>query len=97
MSGTIRENRKIKIELNGDFDGWWAEMRLHVPFKLALMLEAEDAEDRVNAIRGLIIAHNFKSEVGFDDVLEDPTDAPDDAIDQLLRKWGEIKAALPSA
>jgi hypothetical protein len=32
MSGTIRENRKIKIDLTGDFDGWWAEMRLHVPF-----------------------------------------------------------------
>jgi hypothetical protein len=96
MSGTIRENRKIKIDLTGDFDGWWAEMRLHVPFKMALLLESENPEDRVNAIRSLIVAHNFRPEVGFEETLEDPTDAPDDAIDQLLRKWGEVKAAIPS-
>jgi hypothetical protein len=92
---SIRENRKIKVELTGDFEGWWAEMRLHVPFRMALLLESESAEDRVNAIRSLIVSHNLREEAGFDEVLEDPTNAPDDAIDQLLRKWGEIKAAIP--
>ena len=91
----IRANRKIKVELTGDFEGWWAEMRLHVPFRMALLLESERAEDRVNAIRSLIVTHNLREEVGVEEVLEDPTDAPDDAIDQLLRKWGEIKAAVP--
>jgi hypothetical protein len=97
MSGTLRENRKIKIELDGDFAGWWAEMRLHVPFRFAMLLESDTGEDRVNAIRTLIVAHNFREEVGFDEILDDPTNAPDDAIDQVLQKWSAMRSALPSA
>jgi len=72
-------------------------MRLHVPFRLAVMLESEDPADRVNAIKSIIVAHNFREEVGFDAVIEDVLLAPDDAISQLLEKWGALKAALPSA
>ena len=93
----VRADRKIKIELTAPFDGWWAEMRLHVPFRLAVMLESEDPADRVNAIKSIIVAHNFREEVGFDAVIEDVLLAPDDAISQLLEKWGALKAALPSA
>lgn len=93
----IRAERKIKIELSAPFDGWWAEMRLHVPFRLAVMLESEDPSDRVNAIKSIIVSHNFREEVGFDAVIEDVLLAPDDAISQLLEKWGALKAALPSA
>ena len=45
----------------------------------------------------IILAHNFREEVGFDEVVEDVLDAPDDAISQLLEKWGAVKAAVPSA
>lgn len=93
----VRADRKIKIELTAPFDGWWAEMRLHVPFRLAVMLESEDPEDRVNAIKSIIVAHNFREEVGFDEVIDDVLLAPDDAISQLLEKWGALKATLPSA
>lgn len=93
----VRADRKIKIELTAPFEGWWAEMRLHVPFRLAVMLESEDPEDRVNAIKSIIVAHNFREEVGFDQVIDDVLLAPDDAISQLLEKWGALKAALPSA
>jgi hypothetical protein len=93
----IRPDRKIRIELAAPFDGWFAEMKLHVPFKMALLLESENAEDRVNAIRSLIVAHNFREEAGFEEILADPTDAPDDAIDQLLTRWAAVKGAVPSA
>lgn len=93
----VRADRKIKIELTAPFDGWWAEMRLHVPFRLAVMLESEDPEDRVNAIKSIIVAHNFREEVGFDAIIDDVLLAPDDAISQLLEKWGALKATLPSA
>jgi hypothetical protein len=93
----VRPDRKIKIELTAPFDGWWAEMRLHVPFRLAVMLESDSPEDRVNAIKSIIVAHNFREEVGFDDVIEDVLLAPDDAISQLLEKWGALKATVPSA
>lgn len=93
----IRPDRKIRIELAAPFEGWFAEMKLHVPFKMALLLESENAEDRVNAIRSLIVSHNFREEAGYEEILEDPTDAPDDAIDQLLTKWAAVKGAVPSA
>jgi hypothetical protein len=93
----LRADRKIRIDLAAPFDGWWADMRLHVPFRLAVQLESDKPEDRVNAIRSLVVDHNFREEVGFDDVLGDPTDAPDDAIAQLLEKWGAIKTAVPNA
>ncbi len=93
----VRPDRKIKIELTAPFEGWWAEMRLHVPFRLAVMLESDSPEDRVNAIKSIIVAHNFREEVGFDEVIDDVLLAPDDAISQLLEKWGALKAALPSA
>lgn len=93
----IRPDRKIRVELAAPFEGWFAEMKLHVPFKMALLLESENAEDRVNAIRSLIVAHNFREEAGFEEILDDPTDAPDDAIDQLLTRWAAVKGAVPSA
>jgi len=93
----VRAERKIKIELTAPFDGWWAEMRLHVPLRLAVMLESDSPTDRVNAIKSIIVAHNFREEVGFDEVIDDVLLAPDDAISQLLEKWGALKAALPSA
>lgn len=97
MPGDVRSDRKLRVELSAPFEGWFAEMKLHVPFKMALLLESENAEDRINAIRSLIVAHNFREEVGFEEILSDPTDAPDDAIDQLLTKWAAVKGALPSA
>lgn len=97
MPGEVRSDRKLRVELSAPFDGWFAEMKLHVPFKMALLLESEKPEDRVNAIRSLIVSHNFREEVGYEEILEDPTDAPDDAIDQLLTKWAAVKGALPSA
>jgi hypothetical protein len=93
----VRADRKIKIELTAPFDGWWAEMKLHVPFRLAVMLESDSPADRVNAIKSIIVAHNFREEVGFDEVIDDVLLAPDDSISQLLEKWGALKAALPSA
>lgn len=93
----IRPDRKIRVDLAAPFEGWFAEMKLHVPFKMALLLESENAEDRVNAIRSLIVSHNFREEAGFDEILDDPTDAPDDAIDQLLTRWAAVKGAVPSA
>ncbi len=93
----VRADRKIRIELTAPFDGWWAEMRLHVPFRLAVMLESDSPTDRVNAIKSIIVAHNFREEVGYEDPIEDVLLAPDDAISQLLEKWGALKAALPSA
>lgn len=93
----IRADRKIKIELTAPFEGWFADMKLHVPFRLALQLESDSPEDRVNAIRSLIVDHNFREEVGYEEKLADPTDAPDDAIAQVLEKWGAIKAAVPNA
>lgn len=92
----LRADRKVRIELTAPFEGWWADMRIHVPFRLAVQLESDKPEDRVNAIRSLIVDHNLREEVGFDDVLVDPTDAPDDAIAQLLEKWGAIKTAVPN-
>lgn len=93
----VRPDRKIKIELTAPFEGWWAEMRLHVPFRLAVMLESDSPTDRVNAIKSIIVSHNFREEVGFDEVIEDVLLAPDDAISQLLEKWGALKATVPSA
>jgi hypothetical protein len=93
----IRADRKIRIDLTAPFEGWFADMKLHVPFRLALQLESESPEDRVNAIRSLIVDHNFREEVGYEEKLADPTDAPDDAIAQVLEKWGAIKAAVPNA
>ena len=93
----VRADRKIRIELTAPFDGWWAEMKLHVPFRLAVMLESDSPSDRVNAIKSIIVAHNFREEVGYEDPIEDVLLAPDDAISQLLEKWGALKAALPSA
>jgi hypothetical protein len=61
------------------------------------MLESDSPEDRVNAIKSIIVAHNFREEVGFEDVIEDVLLAPDDAISQLLEKWGALKATVPSA
>jgi hypothetical protein len=97
MPGEVRSDRKLRVELSAPFDGWFAEMKLHVPFKMAILLESDKPEDRVNAIRSLIVGHNFREEVGYEEILDDPTDAPDDAIDQLLTKWAAVKGALPSA
>jgi hypothetical protein len=93
----VRADRKIKIELTAPFEGWWAEMKLHVPFRLAVMLESDSPSDRVNAIKSIIVSHNFREEVGFEEVIDDVLLAPDDAIAQLLEKWGALKATLPSA
>lgn len=93
----VRADRKIRIELSAPFEGWWADMRLHVPFRIGVALESDQPSDKVAAIRSLIVAHNLREEVGFEEVLVDPTTAPDDAIEQLLTKWGVIKGAVPNA
>jgi hypothetical protein len=33
----IRADRKVKIDLAGPFEGWWAEMKLHVPLSTPTM------------------------------------------------------------
>jgi hypothetical protein len=92
----LRADRKIRIELTAPFEGWWAEMRLHVPFNIGVQLESDKPADKIAAIRSLIVAHNLRSEVGIDEVLDDPTHAPEDAIEQLVQKWTALKSALPN-
>jgi hypothetical protein len=93
----VREDRKIRVELDAPFAGWWADIRLHPPFATAALLESEDIGVRLDAIRGLILGHNFRAEVDEETVLVDALEAPADAINQLLERFSKLKSALPNA
>lgn len=92
----IREDRKIRIELAAPFEGWWADMRLHPPFALQVELESGDVDRAATALRTLVLDHNFRSEVGEADPVEDPLFAPSDAIAMLLQRYADLKAAVPN-
>lgn len=92
----IREDRKIKIELAAPFEGWWAEMRLHPSFALQVELESGDNDRAATALRTLVLDHNFTSEIGEMEKVNDPLLAPSDAVAMLMQRYSEVKSAVPN-
>lgn len=84
----------VKIELSGEFAGWWIEMRKRVSARVLIDLQGEPAV-QFAAFEKLTVAHNFKGIDG--NAAESVLDAPVDAVAQAMTKWSESLATLPNA
>lgn len=77
----------VKIELDGVYAGWTAELRKKVSARILLDLESGEAARALGAFAKLIVTHNFKGLDG--KPVEDVLDAPVDALTQTLEAWGK--------
>jgi hypothetical protein len=81
------------VNLTNEFAGWSATLRRNISAKILLDLQSGDAERQFNALKKLVVAHNFKDLDGnsADDVL----DAPVEALTELMAEWGKAMSELP--
>ena len=81
------------VNLSGSFDGWNATLRRNISAKILLDLQSGEAERQFNALKKLVVAHNFKDLDGnsADDIL----DAPVEALTELMGEWGKAMSELP--
>lgn len=83
----------VKIELDGVYAGWTAELRKQVSARILLDLESGEAARALAAFAKLIVTHNFKGLDG--KPVEDVLDAPVDALSQTLEAWGKANQPDP--
>ena len=81
----MADNRKVTLE--GDFAGWYAEVRGSVTARLMLDLESGEASRVLPAFAGIVVSHNFKGLDG--QPVADILDAPVEALVALMTEWAK--------
>lgn len=95
MAATKPSFRTVEVSLGAPFDGWKATMKAEgVPARVFIDLQSGNVERAMHAVERLIVEHNFLTETG--DEAESVLDAPMDALTEVIGKWSEAVAALPS-
>jgi hypothetical protein len=89
-----KEYRTIEVVLDGEFEGFSATMRADgISARIFVDLSSSSVERQMEAVKKLVIKHNFKDVEG--ETVEDILDAPMDSLAALVAKWGEAVSALP--
>ena len=95
MAASKPSFRTVEVSLGAPFDGWKATMKAEgVPARVFIDLQSGNVERAMHAVERLIVEHNFLTETG--DEAESVLDAPMDALTEVIGKWSEAVAALPS-
>lgn len=83
--------RIARIDLAGDYEGWWADMRINPPFWVFESLSSDDLAEMKAALSSLIKAWNFVDEDGI------PLTDPDVYRKEhsSLSKAADILTAIP--
>lgn len=87
--------KTVRIELDGDFAGWYAEMRANVSMNEVVEVQSENLPRIVVAMKRVIVSHNFKTVEGTP--AADVGDADTRAWSQLIEKWGKALTDVPNA
>ena len=81
----MAENRKIALE--GEFAGWYAEVRGNITARFMLDIQSGEANRVLPAFAGIVVSHNFK---GLDDEpVDEILDAPVEALVALMTEWAK--------
>ena len=95
MAATKPSFRTVEVSLGAPFDGWKATMKAEgVPARVFIDLQSGNVERAMHAVERLIVEHNFLTETG--EEADSVLDAPMDALTEVIGKWSEAVAALPS-
>ena len=87
--------KTVRIELEGDYAGWHAEMRANVSMNEVVEVQSENLPRIVAALKRVVVSHNFKSVDGSEAI--DMGDADTRAWSQLIEKWGKALTDVPNA
>lgn len=87
--------KTVRIELDGDFAGWYAEMRANVSMNEVVEVQSENLPRIVATMKRVIVSHNFKTVEGTH--AADVGDADTRAWSQLIEKWGKALTDVPNA
>ena len=82
-----------RVELDGDYTGWWCEMRAEVSARILIDLESGKADRAMSAFGRLVLAHNFRGLDG--ETVADVLDAPIGALMQAVQRWSEAQTLDP--
>lgn len=95
MAATKPSFRTVEVSLGAPFEGWKATMKAEgVPARVFIDLQSGNVERAMHAVERLIVEHNFLTETG--EEADSVLDAPMDALTEVIGKWSEAVAALPS-
>lgn len=104
MSGEVRRLpvRTARVELDGEYAGYWATMRLNPRRSTIDGLSSGETRPACDALARLIVAWNFTDEEGraLDVTPEEVYDLPDEMLAIVIRKYLDaVRAAtdLPKA
>ena len=87
--------KTVRIELEGEYAGWYAEMRSNVSMNEVVEVQSEKIPRIVAALKRIVISHNFKTVDG--EAAADLGDADTAAWGQLIEKWGKALTDVPNA
>jgi hypothetical protein len=87
--------KTVRIELEGEYAGWYAEMRANVSMNEVVEVQSENLPRIVAALKRVVVSHNFKSVDG--SAATDMGDADTRAWSQLIEKWGKALTDVPNA
>ena len=62
----VQPRRIVRLELAGDFEGWWAEVDADLPLGVAQDLASGNIDRIVNALSRMVTAWNFVDKDGAD-------------------------------
>jgi len=82
-----------KIELDGEYAGWHAEIKASVSANILLELDSGSADRALKAFAKMVVTHNFKDIDG--NAATDILDAPIEALSSVMRKWSEGQSLDP--
>ena len=81
----MAENRIIVLD--GDFEGWKAEIRAGVSARILLDLQSSIPSKVLPAFAALVVSHDFKGLNG--EEITDILDAPVEALTELMTQWAK--------
>lgn len=87
--------KTVRIELDGEYAGWHAEMRANVSMNEVVEVQSENLPRIVAALKRVVVTHNFKTVDG--QTATDLGDADTAAWSQLIEKWGKALTDVPNA
>jgi hypothetical protein len=85
------ENRTIVLD--GDYEGWKAEIRSGVSARILLDLQSTVPSKVLPAFAALVVSHNFKGING--EEITDILDAPVEALTDLMAQWAKGNSLDP--
>lgn len=81
----MAENRKIALD--GEYAGWYAEVRGNITARFMLDIQSGEANRVLPAFAGIVVSHNFKGIDG--EPVDEILDAPVEALVALMTEWAK--------